>query len=201
MNLLDPATGDVVHYPAYPDWTVSAIDFGSGAKGKEAHGHFIYGINADSKGVGYFADMAGGNIGVMDPQTGKVSLYSTPSYNSGARRMHFDREDRLWFGENFALKVGFFDPRTKQFKEWADPTPWDAPYDAAPDREGYVWSGGMTTDLISRLDPRTGKITQYLIPSEGANIRRVDVDNSTQPPSFLAGENHQARIVFMQPLN
>ncbi|MGH9679307.1 MAG: hypothetical protein ACRD4Y_05105, partial [Candidatus Acidiferrales bacterium] len=138
MNLLDPATGHVDHYNAYPGWTVPQIDMSSGAKGNETHGHFIYGINADSKGMGYFADMAGGNIGVIDPETGKTSLYPTPSFNSGPRRMHVDSQDRLWFAENFALKVGLFDPKTKQFKEWADPTLWDAPYDAVEDREGYV---------------------------------------------------------------
>jgi streptogramin lyase len=201
MNLLDPATGQVDHYPAYPDWTPSAVDMGSGAKGKEPQGHFIYGINSDSKGTGYFADMAGGSIGEVDPKTGKISLFPTPSRNSGPRRMHFDDKDNLWFAENYALKIAMFDPHTKQFREWDDPTPWDAPYDAVRDSSGYVWAGGMLTDLVTRLDPRTGEVTQYLLPSMGVNIRRVDVDNRTNPPSFLVGENHTAKIALVQPLN
>ena len=201
MNLLDPATGHVDHYRAYPDWVPSAIDMGSGNKGPEPHGHFIYGINADSKGVGYFADMSGGNIGVIDPKTGKSSLYPTPSVNSGPRRMHFDAEDKLWFAENYAFKIALFDPNTKQFREWDDPTPWDSPYDTAPDAQGFVWTGGMVTDLVTRLNPKTGDITQYLLPTLGANIRRADVDNSTNYPSFVVGENHQAKIAIVQPLN
>ena len=201
MNLLDPATGRVDHYRAYPDWVPSAIDMGSGNEGPEPHGHFIYGINADSKGHGYFADMSGGNIGVIDPKTGKSSLYPTPSVNSGPRRMHFDAEDKLWFAENYAFKIALFDPNTKQFREWDDPTPWDSPYDTAPDAQGFVWTGGMVTDLVTRLNPKTGDITQYLLPTLGANIRRADVDNSTNYPSFVVGENHQAKIAIVQPLN
>ena len=174
---------------------------GSGGKGPEPQGHFIYGINADSKGVGYFADMAGGNIGKIDPKTGKTSLYPTPSTNSGPRRMHFDREDKLWFAENYALKIALFDPKTEQFREWDDPTPWDSPYDTVPDGKGLVWTGGMVTDLVTRLNPKTGEIIQYLLPTLGANIRRADVDNSTEHPSFVVGENHQAKIAIVQPLN
>ena len=115
--------------------------------------------------------------------------------------MHFDDKDNLWFAENYALKIAMFDPHTKQFREWDDPTPWDAPYDAVRDSSGYVWAGGMLTDLVTRLDPRTGEVTQYLLPSMGVNIRRVDVDNRTNPPSFLVGENHTAKIALVQPLN
>ena len=200
MYLLNTATGHVDRYPAYPDWVVPAVDMGSGGPGKETHGHFIYGINADSKGNGYFADMAGGNIGVIDPKTGKIALYPTPSFNSGPRRMHFDSADKLWFAENYALKIGRFDPQTKQFQEWADPTPWDGPYDVVSDARGYAWTGGMVTDLVTRLNPKTGEIVQYLLPTLGANIRRVDVDNATDPPSFVVGENHQAKIAVVQPL-
>ena len=200
MYLLDPATGHIDRFPAYPEWKVPKIDMGSGAKGKTPQGHFIYGINSDSKGIGYFADMAGGNIGEVDPESAKVRLFPTPSPNSGPRRMHFDKDNKLWFAENYALKIGLFNPQTNQFREWDDPTPWDGPYDTVRDKMGYVWAGGMTTDLVTRLNPETGQITQYLLPTLGANIRRVDVDNLTDPPSFVVGENHQAKIAIVQPL-
>jgi virginiamycin B lyase len=202
MYLLDPATGHIDRYPAYPGWIPPAVDMGSGAPGKKTHGHFIYGINADLRGVAYFADMAGGNIGEIDPKSGKVMLHPTPSFNSGPRRMHFDDKNRLWFAENYTLKIGLFDPKTGEFREWSnDPTPWDGPYDVVQDSKGYVWSGGMVTDLVTRMNPDTGAVIQYLLPSLGANIRRVDVDNMTTPPSFVVGENHQAKIAVVQPLN
>lgn len=205
MHLLDPATGHIATYRAYPDWKMPDWDHdaAAGGKGKESHGHFIYGIAADSKGRGYFADMAGGNIGEIDPETGKVTLYPTPSVNSGPRRMHMDAQDRLWFGEDYAGKIGLFDTKTKQFKEWktySEPMLWDDDYDAVSDKEGFVWTGGWTSDLVTRLNPNTGDITQYLLPRLGVNIRGVNIDNSTTPPTFLVGENHQAKIARVQPL-
>lgn len=200
MYLLDPTTGHIDRYPAYPDWTVPEIDMGPGAKGKEPQGHFIYGINADSKGNAYLADMSGGNIGEMDP-SGKLGLYPTPSVNSGPRRMRVDKDDKLWFAENYSFKIGEFDPETKRIQEWEDPAPWNGAYDVARDKDGYVWVGGMMSDLVTRFNPKTGEFMHYLLPSPGANIRRVGVDNFTEPASFLAGENHKAKIAFVQPLN
>jgi virginiamycin B lyase len=199
MYLLDPATGHIDRYPAYPDWTVPEIDMGSGAKGAGPNGHFIYGINADSKGNAYFADMAGGNIGEIS-QEGKIGLYPTPTPNSGPRRMHVDKDDKLWFAENYSFKIGLFDPETKKITEWEDPAPWNGAYDAVRDKDGYVWVGGMLSDLVTRFNPKTDEFIHYLLPSQGANIRRVEVDNSTSPPTFLVGENHQAKIAFVQPI-
>jgi hypothetical protein len=58
----------------------------------------------------------------------------------------------------------------------------------------------MLSDLVTRFNPKTGEFIHYLLPSQGANIRRVEVDNSTSPPTFLVGENHQAKIAFVQPI-
>jgi streptogramin lyase len=203
MNLLDPATGQVDIHPGFPGWTLPPVDKdpATGSKGNQPHGHYIYGIASNSKGVGYIADMAGGNIGEIDPATGAVTLYPTPTVDSGPRRMHVDGEDNVWFAENYGLKIGVLDARTKQFKEWDDPTPWDGPYDAVRDKSDHVWTGGMTTDLVTRLNPETGEIVQYLLPTLGANIRRVEVDNSTNPPTFWVGENHAAKIAKVEPLD
>lgn len=201
MHLLDPKTGKFLSYKAYPDYTWDwESDAGSGGRGKTPRGHFIYGIGSDSRGWGYFSDMAGGNIGEMDPETGKVTLYPTPTVNSGPRRMHIDSKDQLWFGEEYSGKVGLFDIKTKQFKEWVDPTRVDDDYDALIDKSGYVWTGGVVTDLVGRLNPKTGEMVQYLLPRVGTNIRNINVNNSTSPPSVLVGENHRAKIVIIQPL-
>jgi virginiamycin B lyase len=69
------------------------------------------------------------------------------------------------------------------------------------DKAGFVWTGGMSSDLVTRLDPRTGQFRMYLLPQVGVNIRRVDVDNSTTPATFWVGENHQAKIAKVEPLD
>ena len=92
-----------------------------------------------------------------------------------------------------------FDTTTKEFKEWDIPTSWSGPYDVVVDRNGEVWGGGMHTDRIFRFNPETEQFTEYLLASS-TNIRRIDVDNSTDPVSVWIGSNHHAKIVRVQPL-
>jgi streptogramin lyase len=200
LNLLDPASGKVTAWPGFPDWKWSwENDAGSGTHGKKAVGHFPYSLGSDSRGWGYFTDEAGGNIGEIDPE-GHITLYPVPTDNAGPRLMHIDSGDRIWFGEDHAAKIGMFDIKTKQFKEWKDPLDLSDDYDAVPDRAGYVWTGGMVTDIVTRLDPKSGEMTQFLLPELDVNMRALEVDNFTNPPSLLVGENHHAKIAIVTPL-
>ena len=201
---LNPLTGEMVYHRAYPNWKTpdwkTMGDPGLGNRLPGDHGHFMYGVAVDSKGTGYWADLAGGNIGEMDAKTGEPKLYPVPSPNAGPRRIHMNEKDELWFGENYAFKIGMFDTKTKTFKEWDDPTPWDAVYDAVNDKTGYTWAAGWTTGLVSRLNPKTNEIVQYLLPGFNAEIRRVSVDNSVDRPIFWAGENAEPRVVKVEVL-
>jgi virginiamycin B lyase len=80
------------------------------------------------------------------------------------------------------------------------PSPWSAPYDVAVDKNGEAWTGSMLNDRIDRLDPKTGQVVEYLLPRE-TNVRRVFVDSSTTPVTFWVGNNHQASIVKLEPLD
>jgi virginiamycin B lyase len=52
---------------------------------------------------------------------------------------------------------------------------------------------------VLRLDPRSGQSTEYRLP-RSTNIRRVFVDNSTNPVTFWVGSNHGASIVKLEPV-
>jgi virginiamycin B lyase len=58
----------------------------------------------------------------------------------------------------------------------------------------------MVTDLVTRLNTRTGEMVDYLLP-RSTNIRRVFVDNSTNPVTFWVGSNHGASIIKLEPLD
>lgn len=200
---VDPAANQVSEYPMYPDYhpdekSSGIIQFAYNAT---PTGHSTYGLAADSKSSIYICDIVGGNIGKIDGKTGKVTLYKTPTLNSGPRRVSVDLQDRVWFGEYYANKLGMFDPKTEQFKEWAAPTPWVGPYPAKTDKNGEAWTAGMSTDLILRLDPKTGKFTEYMLPTVDANIRHIDVDNSASPVAVWVAEVHQGKIAKIEPLD
>ena len=92
-----------------------------------------------------------------------------------------------------------FDTRTQQFTEWQAPTPgW--PYDVTADRNGEAWAGNEYNDRIVRLNPITGQMIEYLLPRQ-TNVRRVWVDNRTNPVTFWVGSNHGASIVKLEPLD
>jgi len=110
-----------------------------------------------------------------------------------------DPQDRLWFAEYRGNNIGMLDTKTEKFQEYTLPTPWTNPYDAVLDSAGYAWTGGMSNDRIVRVNTKTGEVTEYLLPRT-TNVRRVNVDNSTNPPTFWVGNNLGATIIKLEPL-
>ena len=146
-------------------------------------------------------DFSNEHVGRIDARTGEIALYETPTLGSRPRRGEVDSEDRLWYAGFGAGVVGMFDPDTEEFREWFPPTPYTKPYDVHVDRNGHVWTGSMYTDRVVRLDPETGEFIEYLLPEMGVNIRRVYVDDSTDPVTFWIGSNHGASIISLQVLD
>jgi streptogramin lyase len=167
---------------------------------KPGENHNIYDIIPDANNNLYFTDFAQQHIGRVDAKTGQTTLFELPTKASAPRRGMIDDQGRIWFGMYRANKIGMFDTKSEKFKEWEMPTAWSAPYDVTIDKTGHVWTGSMLNDRVSRLDPSTGKFVEYLLPRE-TNIRRVFVDNTTTPPTFWVGNNHQGSIVKVEPLN
>jgi streptogramin lyase len=158
-----------------------------------------YGVASDSKNNFYGMNLNGTYIIKVDAATKKVTPYPTPSPNAGPRRGHMDAQDRLWFAEFRANTIAMFDTRSEKFQEWTVPTPWTNVYDAISDTAGYAWAGGMNNDHIVRLDTRSGEMVEYLLP-RATNIRRVNVDNATNPPTFWIGNNLGASLIKVEPL-
>lgn len=181
------------------DW--HAIDYSVGLpKGSPIiRGLSSYGVASDSKNNFYGLNLNGTYIIKVDGKTHTVTPYATPTPNSGPRRGHMDAQDRLWFAEFRGNRIAMFDTKTETFQEWPVPTPWTNVYDAIADTAGYAWAGGMNNDHVVRLNTRTGEMVEYLLPTS-TNIRRVNVDNSTNPPTFWVGNNLGATIIKVEPL-
>ncbi len=162
--------------------------------------HAPYGMAADGRNNLYFMDFGDQNIGRVDAETGAVTIFPTPTPNSRPRRTMLDEQGRLWFAEFAANKLAMFDTKAETFKEWDVPTPYTYPYDVFCDKHGELWSAGMASDRVLRFDPQSGRSVEYLLPRP-ANIRRVFVDNSTDPVGFWAGNNHGAEILRLEPLD
>ena len=158
-----------------------------------------YGVAVDSRNNFYGMNLGGTFVTRVDAKTMKVTPFATPTPNSGPRRGHMDDQDRLWFAEFRGNNIGMFDTKAEKFTEFKIPTPWTNPYDAVLDKSGYAWTGGMSNDHIVRVNTKTGEMTEYLLPRM-TNVRRVNVDNSTNPPTFWVGNNLGASIIKLEPL-
>jgi streptogramin lyase len=160
-----------------------------------------YGIHADTAtNDAYLLDFSAGNIVKIDAKTKVTTVYLTPSPNSTPRRGRVDAEGRVWFAEYRADRIGMLDPKTAQIVEWKIPTDWSAPYDAVFSKHGHAWTGSMVTDRVARLDVETGQYTEYTLPRP-TNIRRVYVDDRTNPGHLWIGSNHGGSIVKVEPLD
>jgi virginiamycin B lyase len=189
IHRLDIETGKIETLKPYPD-------------GRAGHG--LYDVLSDSHNNLFFTDIGGGNIGRVDAKTGKITLTPTPAKAagkpSGPRRGQMDSQDRLWYGDYGGNRMGMYDTRTGQFREWEAPHPWLAPYDAEVDKNGDVWGVGITSDRVLRVDPKTNQVTEYLMPRY-TSMRRIFVDNSTNPVSFWLPNNHGNELVKVEPLD
>jgi streptogramin lyase len=158
----------------------------------------VYDVIPDKDNNGWYLPLGAEEVGRIDATTGAITRFKTPTKGSGPRRGMMDSQERLWFGENRGDRIGMFDTRTQQFTEWQAPTPgW--PYDVIADRNGEAWAGNEYNDRIVRLNPVTGRMIEYLLPRQ-TNVRRVWVDNRTNPVTFWVGSNHGASIVKLEPL-
>ena len=162
--------------------------------------HNIYDVIPDSQNNVYYTDFRNFHIGRIDAKTGEVKIYTALTPRSAPRRGYMDAQDRLWFGMYRADRVGLFNTRTETFKEWLMPTKWASPYDVVLDRNEELWTGSMITDQVTRLNTKTDEMVEYLLPRT-TNIRRVYVDNTTNPVTFWVGSNHGASIIKLEPLD
>ena len=158
-----------------------------------------YGVASDSQNNFYGLNLNSTYIIRVDAKTKKVTPFPTPTPNAGPRRGHMDAQDRLWFAEFRANRIAMFDTRAQTFREWPVPSAWANVYDAIADRAGYAWAGGMNNDRVVRVNIASGETAEYLLP-RSTNIRRVNVDDRTSPPTFWVGNNLGATLVKVEPL-
>ncbi|MGH9560149.1 MAG: hypothetical protein ACRD3S_01735, partial [Terracidiphilus sp.] len=72
------------------------------------------------------------------------------------------------------------------------------PYALAVDKNHMVWIAAEDTDSVFKFNPFTEKFTEYRLPSLGADLRCVSVDNSTDPPTVWVPYFQTSKIARIQ---
>ena len=104
----------------------------------------------------------------------------------------------VWVALYTSDRLARVDTKTNQVKEYPLPTPYSSPYATAVDKNGVVWINTMNHDVLTKFDPKTERFTEYTLPTRGTEIRHVQVDNSTNPPTIWAPYNRTNKVVRIQ---
>jgi streptogramin lyase len=138
-----------------------------------------HGITQAKDGHVYAAEIDESSIGELDPETGKVTHYVTPT-RSTPHTIRSDSKGNVWFTEMQGVsKVGELEASTKKIREW-DPSPGDTNahyYGMTVDQKDRVWAVGMTSHKIVGYDPKTDKWSVYATPTQPSGPRRPTVDS------------------------
>ena len=138
-----------------------------------------HGITQAKDGHVYTAEIDDSMIGELDPETGKVTQYLTPTRGT-PHTIRSDSKGNVWFTEMQGKSlVGKLDAVTKKVTEY-DPSPSDANahyYGMTVDQKDRVWAVGMTSHKIVGYDPKTDKWSVYATPTQPSGPRRPTVDS------------------------
>jgi streptogramin lyase len=91
--------------------------------------------------------------------------------------------DYVWFTENFADRLAKVNIHTGEVSEYPVPHKYSQPYAVTVDKHHDVWITMISSDRIAKFNPNTGKFTEYQMPTLGTEIRHIQVDDSTDPPT------------------
>jgi len=125
-----------------------------------------YGVALSKTGIPWFAEFsADGKIGMVDPETGKVTKFTVPTPKAYPRRIQVDDSGVVWFAEFGSSasqtikegKIARFDPKTETFKEYSLPGNSPSPYAFDLDKSGRLWYSNMHEDVVGCVDPKIGR--------------------------------------------
>ncbi len=214
---LDPATGQYTHYegPPAPE----------GVCGSECGGWGTYGVAVDRDDNAWVTNPGLDRVLKVESRTGRVTAVnlaplvtpevtetdrqrrltvragqnSAPTGHKAPRRLAADpNADLIWVALYTSDGLARINTKTNEVKEYSLPNRYASPYATAVDNTGAVWINTMNHDVLTRFDPKTERFTEYQLPTRGTEIRHVQVDNRTTPPTVWAPYNRTNKIVRLE---
>jgi len=204
---LDPRTGEYTNYVA-------------GAPSKAN-----YDLTIDKEGNAWVAQPGGNRMAIVDSKTGKVDLLplgprqdveitpkdreisstltltantATP-LEKGPRRVAADENsDFVWVCEFFSDQLAKIDIHTRKVTEYHLPHEYSQPYSVTVDKNHMVWITMLSSDRIAKFNPFTEKFTEYELPTLGTEIRHIQVDSTTDPPTVWLAYGRTDKIGRVQ---
>lgn len=183
-----------------------------------------YGITIDAEDNVWVAQLQSDRLTVVNSRTGEVSEVvlppldeeisakdreigerngstnnSAPLFQKGPRRLGADPNgDAVWVAEYFAGRLARIDIHTLKVTEYKVPHRYSHPYAVVVDKNHMVWLCLLNSNRIAKFNPFTEQFTEYPLPNLGTNIRFIDVDNRTDPPTVWVGYSGSNKIASVK---
>jgi streptogramin lyase len=128
-----------------------------------------------------------------------LSANTATPLEKGPRRVAADGNgDFVWVCEFFADQLAKIDIHTRRVTEYPLPHRYSQPYAVTVDKNHMVWISMLSSDRIAKFDPGTGRFTEYELPTLGTEVRHIQVDNSTDPPTVRLAYGRTDKIGRVQ---
>jgi virginiamycin B lyase len=156
-------------------------------------------IIAGRDGHIWFTEFFGSKIGRLDPQTGTIVEFSTPTPNSFPRGITVGPtgDNHIWFTEE-TYRIGRLDPVTGQIEEFPIPTSGGIAWGITAGQDGNLWftaQGGY----IGQLNPSSGTVAEFtLLPINPKSLPSAITTASNGDLWFIDG-NHIGRLTPSSP--
>jgi len=121
-------------------------------------GHHPHGLLVDRQGMVWTTGNGNGTIGRLDPASGRVTEFKTPSGGGGPHTLIItDDQSTIWFTMQSGNKVASLQTKTGAIKEYPSS---GGPYGLALDHAGNIWFCRMGDNKMGRLDPKSGQMAE-----------------------------------------
>jgi streptogramin lyase len=137
---------------------------------------FLHGTAVDREGRVYWTEMHGGQLGELDPQSGKAVRHVLPIPGGGISVV-VDAKDNIWYGVSNGMAIGELDGKTRALSTWSTPDLDSNPYGMIVSRKGMLWYADLNNDQLVMFDPKTKRFTKHPTPSRPWGPRRLAEDS------------------------
>ncbi len=145
-----------------------------------------------SNGFVYFASLAAGYLGRIDPATGQAQALEPPGKGQGTRRVWADSQGALWVSGWSSGRLLRYDPAADTWQEIRLPGQRPQPYAVYVDERDLVWVSDWGARAILRYDPRSGRFDTF-------KLSRGDVRQLLGRPGEVWGaESGADRLVVIR---
>src|SRR5262249_10360067 len=110
-------------------------------------------LAVDAKGTVWYTDFGRGYLGALDPATGKVREWPSPSKHAGPYGIAIGTDGKIWYCESGTGLMVSFDPVKETMDTVRIPTPGAIVRNMSVDRKrGLIWLALSGTGRLGVID-------------------------------------------------